>query len=63
LVASHYPVLLNEEASDLTLLTHLGRPDDEVHGLGEGELLVIVQGRHGYVSPSWYAAGASRVPT
>ncbi|HSS31728.1 MAG TPA: FMN-binding negative transcriptional regulator [Solirubrobacterales bacterium] len=63
LVASHYPVLLDEEAPDLTLLTHVGRPDDEVHGLGEGELLVIVQGRHGYVSPSWYAAGASRVPT
>ncbi len=29
-VASHYPVLLDEASSDLTLLTHLGRPDEEV---------------------------------
>jgi len=25
-----------------------------VHELGEHELLVIVQGPHGYISPSWY---------
>jgi transcriptional regulator len=43
--------------------TILGRPDEEVHGLTEGELLVIVQGRHGYVSPSWYPPGPSNVPT
>ena len=53
-VASHYPVLLDEEADGLVLLTHLGRPDEELHDL-DGEMLVIVQGRHGYVSPSWYA--------
>lgn len=63
LVASHYPVLLDEEADGLTILTHLGKPDDELHGLGEGEMLVIVQGHHGYVSPSWYAPGATRAPT
>ncbi len=63
LVASHYPVLLDEEGEELTLLTHLGRPDEEVHGLPDGEVLVIVQGRHGYVSPSWYAPGATRAPT
>jgi transcriptional regulator len=63
LVASHYPVLLDDEAEELTLLTHLGRPDDELHGIGNGELLVIVQGHHGYVSPSWYAPGATRAPT
>jgi transcriptional regulator len=62
-VASHYPVLLDEETEGLTLLTHLGRPDEELHGIGEGELLVIVQGLHGYVSPSWYAPGATRAPT
>jgi transcriptional regulator len=63
LVASHCPVLLDPEADGLVLLTHLGIPDDELHGLGEGEMLVIVQGHHGYVSPSWYAPGATRAPT
>jgi len=63
LVASHYPVLLDEEAEGLAVLTHLGRPDEELHGIGDGELLVIVQGEHGYVSPSWYAPGATRAPT
>jgi transcriptional regulator len=63
LVASHYPILLDEEAEELTVLTHLGRPDDELHGIGDGELLVIVQGHHGYVSPSWYGPGATRAPT
>jgi transcriptional regulator len=63
LVASHYPVLLDEEADQLTILSHVGKPDDELHRLGEGEMLAIVQGRHGYVSPSWYAPGAVRAPT
>ena len=31
LVASHYPVLLEESATDITLLSHVGRPDDELH--------------------------------
>ena len=63
LVASHYPVLLDTEAEGLAILTHLGKPDDETHGLGEGEMLAIVQGHHGYVSPSWYAPGATPAPT
>jgi transcriptional regulator len=55
LVASHYPVLLDEQSPGITILTHVGKPDDELHGFGAGrELLVIVQGRHGYISPSWY---------
>lgn len=62
-VASHCPVLLDREAEQPTLLTHLGKPDDELHGLGDGEMLAIVQGHHGYVSPSWYAPGATPAPT
>jgi transcriptional regulator len=63
LVASHYPVLLDEESEELALLTHVGRPDEEVHGFGDAEVLVIVQGLHGYVSPSWYGPDATRAPT
>ena len=62
-VASHYPVLLDEDTDELALLTHLGKPDDRMHELTRGELLVIVQGRHGYISPSWYPPGPGRVPT
>ena len=54
LVASHYPILLEEDRSELSIVTHVGRPDDKVHELAEHELLVIVQGPHGYISSSWY---------
>ncbi len=66
LVASHYPVLWEEpdDSDDLVLLTHVGRPDEVGHGFGGGrEVLVVVQGHHGYVSPSWYADGDTRAPT
>ncbi len=63
LVASHYPVLLDEESEELALLTHVGRPDEEVHGFGETEVLVIIQGTHGYVSPSWYGPEGTKAPT
>lgn len=64
LVASHYPVLLDDDAGDeLAILTHLGRPDEQVHELGSSELLVIVAGPHGYISPSWYTEDAAPVPT
>lgn len=63
LAASHYPVLCDESDPGLTLLTHLGRPDEEVLEIDEGEVLVIVQGYHGYVSPGWYTPEERRVPT
>jgi transcriptional regulator len=65
LVASHYPVLLDErDDGALAVVTHLGRPDDRVHGLGGGgEVLLIVAGVHGYVSPSWYSEFGVRAPT
>lgn len=59
LVASHYPVLLDEEASqgdELVILSHFGRPDEVAHELGHHEVLVIIQGPHDYVSASWYDA-------
>lgn len=62
LVASHYPVLVDEGADGLTLLSHVGRPDERLHRLGSGELLVIAEGPHGYISPSWYGVTPA-VPT
>jgi transcriptional regulator len=64
LVASHYPVILDEAADgpDITILSHVGRPDDRLHELGRHEILIIVQGPRDYISPSWYAPG-DLVPT
>ena len=61
-VASHYPVLLDDQP-DLALLLHVGRPDEEIHGFGSSEVLVIIAGANGYISPSWYTADANPVPT
>jgi transcriptional regulator len=63
LVASHYPVLLDEHRDDLAILTHVGRPDEQVHHFGTSEMLLIVAGPHGYISPSWYSEHARPVPT
>ena len=62
LVASHYAVLLDDEREDLTVVGHVGKPDDMMHGLGERELMIVVQGPHGYISPGWYGDVES-VPT
>jgi transcriptional regulator len=45
------------------VFTHVGRPDEQLHSFGEREIMLIVQGVHGYISPSWYAPGATRAPT
>lgn len=63
LVASHYPVLLDDSTSELAIVTHVGRPDEKLHGFGSDELLLIVAGPHGYVSPSWYVEGDTQAPT
>lgn len=64
LIASHYPVILDPSAGagEIVLLSHVGRPDEQLHELGAHELLVIVQGPHGYISPGWYDARPA-VPT
>jgi transcriptional regulator len=57
LVASHYPVMLEESADDaISIVSHVGRPDEQLHELGRHEVLVIIQGPHGYISPTWYPA-------
>lgn len=65
-VASHYPFILDEHDADdpdtITLVSHVGRPDERLHELGSGELLVVFYGPSGYISPSWYEVDPA-VPT
>lgn len=63
LVASHYPVLVDECSHELAIVTHVGRPDERLHGFGDREVLLIIAGPHGYVSPSWYTEEAAAAPT
>lgn len=64
LVASHYPVILDDTApsDEIVIVSHVGRPDERLHELGRHEVLVVVQGPHGYVSPGWCDADPA-VPT
>lgn len=62
LASSHYAVLLDDGREDLTIVGHVGRPDDRIHAIGEREMLVVFQGPHGYISPGWYGE-VEAVPT
>jgi transcriptional regulator len=62
LVASHYPVVLEEDKPGISIVSHVGRPDEQLHELGKHEVLVIIQGPHGYISPGWYG-DVPAVPT
>ena len=53
-VASHYPVILEEKPEGISIVSHVGRPDERAHELGQHEVLVIIAGAHGYISPGWY---------
>ncbi len=62
-VASHLPFLLQAEPGQFgTLWTHLAKANPQWRSLTEGEVLVIFQGPHAYISPSWYEVVPS-VPT
>lgn len=61
-VISHLPVVLDPASDQVVVLGHLPWADAELHGLGDRDVVVVVQGPHGYVSPSFYAAGPY-VPT
>ena len=62
LVASHYPIVLEPDEPGISIVSHVGRPDERLHQLGQHEVLVIVQGPHGYISPNWYLPD-QRIPT
>jgi transcriptional regulator len=61
-VASHLPVILDPRSADLAVLSHLPRAEIGAHEFGEREVVLIVQGPNGYISPAWYEAGPY-VPT
>jgi transcriptional regulator len=59
LIVSHYPFLLDETAPEegansIVLVSHVGRPDERLHELGDHEIVVVFYGPSGYVSPGWY---------
>ncbi len=62
--ATHLPFLLDaERGPNGTLLAHMARANPQWHDFENSqEVLVIFQGPHSYVSPSWYEVELS-VPT
>jgi len=54
LVATHYPVMLDDDTDRIVILSHVGRPDELLHERGRHEVRVIVQGPHGCIEPGWY---------
>jgi transcriptional regulator len=62
--ATHLPFILDTKRGPYgTLLAHMARPNPQWRDFtGEQEALVIFQGPHAYISPSWYEVEQS-VPT
>jgi transcriptional regulator len=62
-IASHLPCLLDPERDgdaldDLVILSHVAKGDPISSALTtDTEVLLVFQGAHGYVSPSWYGEG------
>jgi transcriptional regulator len=53
--ATHLPFLVDDDGPHGTLVTHLARGNPQYHDLKAGTpALVIFQGPHAFISPSWY---------
>jgi transcriptional regulator len=66
IVANPLPFQLVVEAKQVLLRAHLSRANPQVSELDDAQCLVVFQGPHAYVSPSWYATKAETgkvVPT
>ncbi|MBA3943773.1 MAG: FMN-binding negative transcriptional regulator [Herpetosiphonaceae bacterium] len=63
--ASHVTWEVHPQRGPLgTLNAHVARPNPQwQHFANSQEVLVIFQGDHGYISPSWYASTQPTVPT
>lgn len=54
-MANVLPFTLRTQGDDTVLCAHLARMNDQLGDLRQGvPALVVFQGPHGYVSPSWY---------
>lgn len=61
--ATHLPFLLDDQSGGQgRLLTHFARANPQWRELDGAEVLVVFQGPHAYISPSWYAESRG-VPT
>ncbi|AKU50213.1 FMN-binding negative transcriptional regulator [Xanthomonas arboricola pv. juglandis] len=60
---SHLPVLYRRNAQSVVIEGHWARPNPQARS--PGDAVLVVQGPHAYVSPSWYPdkEAAARVPT
>ncbi|WP_126968400.1 FMN-binding negative transcriptional regulator [Xanthomonas arboricola] len=60
---SHLPVLYRRDAQSVIIEGHWARPNPQARS--PGDAVLVVQGPHAYVSPSWYPdkEAAARVPT
>ncbi len=60
--ASHVPIVLDDAAETPRLLGHIARANPQWKQFGDDDVLVIFEGPHAYVSPSWYESEQA-VPT
>ncbi|MFC7520883.1 FMN-binding negative transcriptional regulator [Xanthomonas populi] len=60
---THLPVLYRRDAQAVTIEGHWARPNPQARQ--PGDAVIVVQGPHAYVSPSWYLDKdpAARAPT
>jgi transcriptional regulator len=65
LVATHLPFYLDRSRGEHgTLVAHMARANPQWKDIGtEQEALVIFQGPHAYITPSWYEPVPTNVPT
>lgn len=62
-IVSHLPVVLDPAADDCTILGHVARIDADEHHLGERDVVIVIEGVQGYVSPTLYGDAGPYVPT
>jgi len=64
LVASHVPVLVRGNGTDMRVAGHLARANGHWKLMdGRAESMLIFSGPHAYISPSWYGGAGPAVPT
>jgi transcriptional regulator len=55
LIATHLPVEIVETGEDkLAIYSHMSRVNPQWKSFGDQEVLLIFQGAHTYISPTWY---------